>query len=156
MGHNHQESSWTFEGTGEVTNNVFTLYLYEMACGKKPTDDERFTEEARTKRWREQKGRTDAFERWKSDPFLALLVYVDVQQEFGWDVYKQVFRAYVAMRPDERPKDDAAKRDMWLVQLSRAAGKNLGPLFTSWGLVTSQEARASLSDLKAWMPAGRS
>lgn len=155
VGHNHQVGAWTFEGTGEVTNNVFTLYMYEAACGKKPTDDERFTAEARTKRWKEQKDRKDAFERWKSDPFLALMLYVDLQQEFGWELYKQVFREYAAMKQSDLPTSDLGRRDEWLVRVSRAAGKDLGPLFTSWGLETSPEARQSLADLPVWLPAGR-
>jgi len=155
VGHNHQAGAWTFEGTGEVTNNVFTLYMYEVACGKKPTDDERFTAEARTRKWKEQHERKDAFERWKSDPFLALLLYVDLQQEFGWDLYKRVFREYAALKKSEVPTSDLAQRDEWLVRCSRAAGKDLGPLFTSWGLETSAEARQSLADLDHWLPAGR-
>jgi hypothetical protein len=155
IGHNHQQGAWTFDGTGEVTNNVFTLYLYEQACGKAITDDERFTAAARTQRWKGQKDAKDAFERWKSDPFLGLLVYVDVQQGFGWDVYKRVFREYRAMKDAERPQSDDQKRDEWLVRLSRACGKDLGPLFTSWGVKTSPEARASLSDLPVWLPEGR-
>lgn len=155
VGHNHQVGAWTFDGTGEVTNNVFTLYMLEVACGKKPTDDARFAADARTQRWKEQRDRKDAFARWKSDPFLALLLYVDIQQEFGWDIYKRVFREYAAMPKSEIPTSDAAERDEWLVRCSRAAGKDLGPLFTSWGVETSKEARQSLADLKPWLPEGR-
>lgn len=155
VGHNHQVGAWTFDGTGEVTNNVFTLYMYEVACGRKPADDERFTADARTKRWKEQKDRKDAFARWKSDPFLALMLYVDVQQEFGWDLYKRVFREYAAMKQSDLPTSDLGRRDEWLVRVSRAAGRDLGPLFTSWGLETSPEARQSLADLPVWLPEGR-
>ena len=33
LGHNHQDGMWTFDGTGEVTCNVFTLYVLENVCG---------------------------------------------------------------------------------------------------------------------------
>ena len=33
MGHNHQQSDWTFEGTGEVTNNMFARYILDTVCG---------------------------------------------------------------------------------------------------------------------------
>ena len=33
MGHNHQQPDWTFDGTGEVTNNVFVLYILDTVCG---------------------------------------------------------------------------------------------------------------------------
>ena len=33
VGHNHQVAEWTFDGTVEVTVNLFTLYVYEFLCG---------------------------------------------------------------------------------------------------------------------------
>lgn len=155
VGHNHQVDVWTFDGTVEVTNNVYTLYMFEIACGKKPANDERFDAATRTKRWKEQQDRPDAFARWKSDPFMALMLYVDIQQEFGWDLYKRVFLEYAAAKQADLPTSDLARRDEWLVRCSRAAQKDLGPLFTSWGVETSEGARRSLADLEVWMPAGR-
>ncbi|NIR01199.1 MAG: hypothetical protein GTN78_13535, partial [Gemmatimonadales bacterium] len=70
----------------------------------------------------------------------------------GWDAYKRVFAEYRGLPESERPKTDADKRDQWLMRFSRAVGKNLGPFFTAWGIPTSQEARASLSDLPTWLP----
>ncbi|MBM4087378.1 MAG: hypothetical protein FJ272_21510, partial [Planctomycetes bacterium] len=32
MGHNHQSPDWTFAGTGEVTCNLFTLYVLDTVC----------------------------------------------------------------------------------------------------------------------------
>ena len=29
LGHNHQNRDWTFDGTVEVTVNLFTLYVYD-------------------------------------------------------------------------------------------------------------------------------
>ncbi len=155
VGHNHQEGAWTFHGSVEVTCNVFTLYMLEQVCGKTPIDDPRFAAQARTRRWREQRDARDAFDKWKSDPFLALLVYVDLQQEFGWEAYKKVFREYRALARNELPANDDKERDEWLVRMSRAVGRNLGPLFASWGLDTSAEARGSLADLPVWLPEGR-
>ena len=33
VGHNHQSPDWTFDGTVEVTVNLFTLYVFEFQCG---------------------------------------------------------------------------------------------------------------------------
>lgn len=30
FGHNRQKEEWTFEGTGEVTVNIFSLYCYSV------------------------------------------------------------------------------------------------------------------------------
>ena len=59
-----------------------------------------------------------------------------------------------ALPARERPKNDADKRDQWMIRFSRAAGKNLGPFFQAWGVPTSEKARASIASLPAWMPDG--
>ena len=93
------------------------------------------------------------FNEWKRKPFLALLMYMQVREAFGWDAYKQIFAEYRDLPKDQRPKDDAEKRDQWLVRLSRTVGRNLGPFFETWGVPTSEQARASIADLPVWMPA---
>jgi len=35
----------------------------------------------------------------------------------------------------------------WLVRFSRQVGRNLGPIFETWGVPTSQAARDSIDDL---------
>ena len=156
LGHNHQSPEWTFEGTGEVTCNLFTLYVLEKVCGKAVDDDERFLQGSRDARWKEHVEDHEAsFERWKDDPFLALLLYVDVQQEFGWEPFKKVFREYRALKDHERPKTDDEKRDQWLIRLSRACGADLSFLFAAWGVPVSDAARGAASAFKPWRPENR-
>ncbi len=149
LGHNLQQGDWTFEGTGEVTNNLFAAYAIEVCCelaeGKHghgavdvPPSFEAYVE------------RGASFDEWKREPFLALEMYMQVQREFGWDVLRKTFAEYRRLNMAERPKDDAAKRDQWLVRLSRVCGRDLGAFFESWGVPTSEAARKSLSDLTAW------
>jgi len=38
------------------------------------------------------------------------------------------------------------------VRFSRTVGHDLGGFFAAWGVPTSEDARASLVDLPAWMP----
>jgi hypothetical protein len=96
---------------------------------------------------------TDKFTRWKSDPFLALIMYSQLRTGFGWETYKKVFAEYRALPKEQRPKTDEEKHDQWLVRFSKAAGKNLGPFFEAWGLPTSTAARESIKNLPPWMPA---
>jgi hypothetical protein len=152
MGHNHQKSDWTFDGTGEVTNNVFDLYILDTVCGI--TAHQHPALEPAAVRARLQKyidGGAD-FAQWKSDPFLALTMYIQLQQGFGWDAYKRVFAEYDRLSPAERPKTDLEKRDQWMTRFSRAVGRNLGPFFQAWGVPTSPAARAALTGLPSWMP----
>lgn len=154
VGHNHQADDWTFDGTVEVTVNLFTLYAFEFLCGIPVGENEN----ASAAFCAEQMARYDFdnpdFEQWKKEPFLALVMYVQLQQEFGWDAYRQVFAAYRELTDSERPKNDGEKRDQWMVRFSRQVGRNLGPFFEAWGVPTSQAALNAVSDLPAWLPPG--
>jgi hypothetical protein len=150
IGHNHQSRDWTFGGTGEVTVNLFTMFIFEQLSGIPP-----------------EKGRMGGgmpknahaylagepnFGRWKSDPFLALYMYYQLEQEFGWDVFTKVFTEYRALPDGQHPKNDQGKRDQWMVRFSRAVGRDLGPFFETWGIPVTKEARQSIAALPDWMP----
>jgi Peptidase M60, enhancin and enhancin-like len=92
------------------------------------------------------------FQEWKSDPFLALMMYIQLYEAFGSKPFEEVFALYRRLADAERPKSDDEKRDQWLVRLSKATGKNLGPFFQAWGVPTSYSARASIERLPGWMP----
>ena len=51
------------------------------------------------------------FEKWKSDPFIALSVYGQHAREFGWESYRKVFRQYEAMGESEKITDNLNKID---------------------------------------------
>ncbi len=152
VGHNHQSDLWTFDGTVEVTVNLFTLYAYEHLVGIPPLANKRGSVAfVREQLARYNFDRPD-FNQWKSDPFLALAMHVQLQHAFGWDAFRRVFAEYRGLPANQRPANDAAKRDQWLVRFSRTVGRNLGPFFQSWGVPTSEQARASVAGLPTWMP----
>ena len=153
MGHNHQQSDWTFDGTGEVTNNVFALYILDTVCGVTAHTHPAIEPAARQARLQKYLDGGAKFDQWKNDPFLALTMYIELQQGFGWETYKKVFAEYRRLPEGERPKTDRDKRDQWMVRFSRASGHNLGPFFQAWGVPITLAARASVAGLPAWMPA---
>ncbi len=153
MGHNHQSRDWTFGGTGEVTVNLFSLYVMETVCSDGGYH-KAVTPEARAKATRDYIAGGRDFGRWKRSPFLALIMYMQLQEAFGWDAYKKVFSEYRALPQRERPKNDAQKRDQWMMRFSRTVGRNLGPFFQHWGVPVSKQALASIEALPAWMPEG--
>lgn len=156
LGHNHQDGAWTFEGTGEVTCNVFTLYVLETVCGVADAAHEKVAGEEALRAREKYLAEGRSFEQWKSDPFLALQMYAQLRLAFGWDVYRRVFAEYRALGSGERPATDDEKRDQWMVRMSRATGKNLGPFFEAWGVPTSASARDSIRGLPEWLPEGMS
>ena len=147
FGHNAQDPRWTFDGTGEVTCNLFSLYLGERMAGIEPWQNP----------WLEnQKAKLAPhltagapFDAWKRDPGLALLLFALVQRDFGWAPYQEALASYT---PDVRMADDLAERDGWLLRLSRATERDLGPYFQAMGVPTSAEARAEVAHFEPWLP----
>jgi hypothetical protein len=150
IGHNHQNRDWTFGGTGEVTVNLFTMFITEKLCGI-PPEKGRMGEPVRRSVHAYFATERD-FGRWKSDPFLALYMYYQLEQAFGWEPFQKVFAEYRALPEGERPKTDDEKRDQWMVRFSRTVGRNLGPFFDLWGVPVSKEAKESIANLPQWMP----
>ncbi len=154
IGHNHQNYDWTFEGTGEVTVNLFTIYVYEKVLGQKIDQGHNAisNREERINNIIKHVEKGAPFNEWKNDPFLALSMYIQMIERFGWQPFKNVFALYRNLPQNERPRNDEEKRDQWMVRFSREVGFNLAPFFTVWGVPTSESARNSLSDLPVWLP----
>ena len=150
LGHNHQSDAWTFRGTVEVTVNLFSLYSFEAVNGVPVAQNPRGSAEFRKKEMAKINWKNPDFS--KLDAFQALVMYEQLQQGFGWDTFRTLFRKYRALPDSERPRTDLEKRDRWMVEFSRQTGKNLGPFFQAWGLETSPAARASISNLPCWAP----
>ncbi|MGA2202627.1 MAG: M60 family metallopeptidase [Terriglobales bacterium] len=150
LGHNHQSDDWTFRGTVEVTVNLFSLYSFEAVNGVPVAKNPRGSAEFRKKEMAHLDWKNPDFS--KLDPFQALVMYEQLQQAFGWDTFKTLFRKYRALLDAERPKTDLEKRDRWMVEFSHQVGKNLGPFFQAWGVETTPEARASIRNLPCWAP----
>ena len=153
LGHNHQSADWTFDGTGEVTCNLFTLYVFEKLCGKKPREANIcLAVPQRAQSLKKYLAARD-FSKWQHDPGLALLMYVQLQESFGWETVFKLFAEYRDLPKNERPRTDDEKRNQWMVRYSKAVGRNLGPFFEAWGVPTSEQAHKEISGLPAWMPA---
>ena len=153
VGHNHQSGLWTFGGTGEVTVNLFSLYVFEHLVGIPVKEHPRGSQAFLNEQMAKYDFDNPDFDQWKSDPFLALTMYTQLQHQFGWEAYREVFATYRALPSEEHPKNDAEERDQWMQRFSRQIGYNLAPFFDAWGIPISQEARDSVTELPVWMPA---
>ncbi|HAZ63924.1 MAG TPA: hypothetical protein DCZ72_10000 [Armatimonadetes bacterium] len=153
LGHNHQRGWWTFDGTGEVTVNLFSMYLCQRVSNEQVADNSWLNATRRNEAVTKYMAEGSDFDKWKSDPGLALMMYAQLQQAFGWGAFQRTFASYEAAAEGELPGNDDQKRDQWLVRFSRTVGRDLSPFFEAWGVPTSQAARDSLSDLAPWCPA---
>jgi len=157
IGHNHQAPAWTFDGAVEVTVNLFTMYVHDRVCGRddmgtRQNGPNLLLAADRDRKIKPYFERGASFQEWKEDPFLALCMYIQLQQAFGWEAFQDVFEEYGKLAQAELPKNDDEKRDQWLVRFSRRVGKDLGPFFQAWGVPTSDAARRQVADLPKWLP----
>lgn len=151
IGHNHQRPDWTFDGTGEVTVNLFTTYVFDTLCGVPPGEG-RVDRTLQRQKYEQYAADGCPFEQWKRDPFLALVMYLQMQEQFGWEAFKKVFAEYHLLTDSERPKTDADKRNQWMVRFSKTVGRNLGPFFDAWNVPVSEDAKKQVAHLPVWLP----
>jgi hypothetical protein len=153
LGHNLQSPDWTFEGTGEVTNNVLVLYAYEKVLGKgfdALGEHASLSPQRRAEEARKFVEAGSPFERWKKDPFLALLTYMELKERFGWQAFQAVFRQYRDLPRAERPRNDQEKRDQFMLRFSRTVNTRLDTFFKDrWGIPLSAAAVAEAARLSA-------
>ena len=151
MGHNHQSGLWTFEGTGEVTCNVFAMYVIETVC-ERPWIEGHDGLKDRGRQIAGHVARGRSFEHWKSDPFLALQMYAQLVEGFGWQPFKDVFADYRLIPKEKQPRSEQQKRDEWMLRMSNRLNRDLGPFFEAWGVPVSEQARLQTRAWPGWMP----
>jgi hypothetical protein len=129
------------------------LYVFDKVCGI-PVEKARegFSREEIRQSVRKHLAAGGTFEHWKSDACLSLIIYVQLQQEFGWETFRKVFAEYKNLPTAERPQTDAAKHEQFMIRFSKATGKNLAPFFQAWGLPISAAAASAAANLPGWMP----
>jgi hypothetical protein len=153
LGHNHQSDDWTPNGTGEVTVNLFTMYVINQFYGVplEQTNPDHLPRERRLTAIRKYLASNRNSQNW--DAFEGLVLYFQLIDAFGWGPLKQVFEEYRKLGPNDHPKSDAEKWDQWMVRYSKAVNKNLGPFFVEWRVPVTKPALASIHSLPPWMHA---
>lgn len=91
-----------------------------------------------------------SFTSWKKDPFLALAIYAQLADSFGFALYKKAFRRYITERI--RPRNDHEEIQTWITVTSEAAGYNLVPIFEFWGYPIDATTKNKVKDLPAYLP----
>ena len=148
IGHNMQRGEWTFEGTTEVTTNIFTLYNMEKMIKIAPIDNQ-ILKEHRIK-YKSYLKKGGDFEEWKKDPFIALMTYLKLQEKFGWNAYKSVFAQYNSLPDAQKPRNNQDKIDTWVRIFSKTVKMNLFPYFRKWAWPVSDKVNSELKTLPEW------
>ena len=153
LGHRHQFWGLDFEGLGEVSVNLYTMYVFDKLLHKGLYNHPQIPSRAAvaTKVTAYLAG-VPSFEKWQQDPFLALCMYVQLIDAFGWAPIEQVYRQYRQLPRSQYPATEAAKRDYWFAAISAATRRNLAPFFAQWQVPVSAAAAQSGAAYPTWLP----
>jgi hypothetical protein len=153
LGHRHQFAYFDFEGTGEVTVNLYTMYIYDKVLGKGLYNHDNLkTKQDVIRKIKAYLANHPSYEKWSADPFLALSMYIQIIDQFGWDAILNVHRAYRKMPASTYPKTDQDKRDLWFVNVCKSTNRNLTKFFDVWKVPVSEQAKKQVINLKPWFP----
>jgi hypothetical protein len=147
LGHNFQDPDWSFANNGEVSNNMFVFLARGQVFGMPMWEDKPLNESRAALKDKLAKGVNP----WETgDNFSRLLFWYDIVHDLG---FEPVQKAFWETQRNTPPADETQRRVLLLTRLSRAAGKNLGPYFEKWGILTPADIPAEVSKLPVWLPA---
>lgn len=156
IGHNLQNLDWVFGGTTEVSCNFFSLYMFDRLMGGRDEAHSGVSNTNTQKAMKKYFEQGADYQKWRSDPFLALILFRQLQEGFGWEAFKAFFRQYQSLAANDHSgsyaKTDQQKRDLWVQTFSKVTGRNVAPFFECWGIPISTEIKKGLNKYESWIP----
>ena len=148
LGHNHQWIDWVLPGTTETSCNLWSIFISENVAGVDRGDaHEAVSASAREGRIADWKANPD-FANWSV--WVALETFLQLQEEFGWELFTELFHEYRAIPDANRPADDNARIQEWVVRSSRTAGMDLTAFYEAWSFPMSDATYAAVEELDPW------
>jgi Peptidase M60, enhancin and enhancin-like/N-terminal domain of M60-like peptidases len=152
IGHNMQNMDWVFGGTTEVSNNLFSMYMFDRLLGGREDAHSGISNENTQKAMKKYFAEGPSYEKWKKDPFLGLISFRQLQEAFGWETFKTFFREYHQLPFEGRRVNDQEKIDFFVKTFSAKANRNIAPFFKTWGIPVSDKVNSELEKYQTWMP----
>ena len=142
LGHHYQLDDMTWDGMGEVTVNIVSLYVQRALQGRASRLDSKWPEVF------------DYFEQPDKDysqldnVFTKLAMFWQLDLAFGSDFYARLGRRYRTLPHNERPLNGNEKIQLFILETSRVSGYDLTGFFSMWGLMLEETTRIKLNRLK--------
>ena len=136
LGHNLQQSSWKMADSGEVTNNLFSLYNQaQFGQGSRLVDDGRYDSVAVSLAGGATYASLDVWEK--------LTFYRRLSLAYGWDFYRDLFTMTRQLEWDQgfALESGQSEEDYLLIRGSEVAGEDLRSFFDAYGVGVTQDAR---------------
>ena len=159
-GHTHQQDSWTWGSIGEISVNLFSLYVQEKFG--LPTrlntveggETETTFNKARKYLADPNKNYLEENEADYNELFSKLVMFHQLKSVYGWDPIKKLHQ-YFRKNPyiynqDETDQDKANK---FIYAMCLITKNNLVPFFKKWGLKVDSASAAKIRGLDLPLPA---
>lgn len=137
-GHEYQQGSWNWDVTGEVTVNIYSLYVQQKFGNPsnlltRNNEGKDFYDRAQDYMEHSDPG-TTVYGKSGQDLFVNLVLFRQLSLAYGWDFYQELHRAYRELPANQLPADNQAKIDLFVVMASKTAGEDLTEFFDKWFL----------------------
>lgn len=156
LGHRHQFWGLDYDGLGEVTVNLFTLYVYDKVLKKGLYSNENIpAKEAVVDRIKKYLSDKPSYEKFSNDPFVALNMYIQLIENFGWEpiiAVNKIYRNIGLPKSSEAVKPNQERIDLWFTSICEATNKNLSKFFDIWKIPVSEKAKLKVAKYASWMP----
>ncbi|WGK85151.1 M60 family metallopeptidase [Vibrio aestuarianus] len=137
LGHHYQLPFMTWDGLGEVTVNLTSLYV-QRALGH----SSRLI-------WSNVFSFVNSHQAYDEcrDLFVKVAMFWQLDLTFGQDFYARLGNRIRTMPTSELPLTNDDKKQLFILESSRVSGFDLTPFFETWGLSATQETKQKLQAL---------
>ena len=161
-GHTHQQNSWTFDAIGEVSVNIFSLYVQEKfgrplrLASSESGEGESTLASARRYIADPKKNYLDQAKEDDSDYdmfFVKLVMFHQLKRTYGWDVFKKLHQ-YFRKTPyvEVEGETDQDKANKFAYAMCFVTKNNLMPFFKKWGLAVDGPTASRINAMKLKLP----
>ena len=154
VGHNFQRPSWTWDGWGETTNNLYSLFGCEHFNRDLTGGHGAMQPDQRTKRMKEVADAPGKEEYFHKDPWYGLTFLRTIREEFGWEPFEKLFAEFRDLPRDQQPRGEQEKQDQFMVRMSKLIRRDLSLYFEMWGVKNTDDAKQKAKVFPAWLPKG--
>jgi len=136
LGHNHQMHEWLWQGWGEISCNIWSVYILESVAGVKREnthDGGALRKEVRKSQIENFIKAGRPFTMLQKRPFLGLEHLLQLQQAFGWELFMKLHKKYRLMPENKKPKTDNEKIQQFIIYTSEITRSNLINFYKAWG-----------------------
>lgn len=158
-GHTHQQGSWTWDSIGEISVNIFSLYVQEKfgRPSRLATIEggEKETTFARARKYiaRPDKNYLVSNEDDYNELFTKLVMFHQLRSAFGWDAFRKLHQHF-RKQPlgDGRESTDQEMANRFVHAMCLVTRTNLIPFFQKWGLRPDAPTVSKINALRLPLP----